>query len=114
MAIVRHTGPRLSLSELPDRIVSSLGYNPHNPPDKIISDAITEAVSAVREKFNPRGIYKMFSVKSLDEDGIRLEHGTIQSAMFARLAGESAGEKYIVIWIATAGDDWMEELGPNE
>jgi len=108
MVIVQPTDPRRLLSELPHKLALRLGYHTSHPPEKTIRHAIQESVARVQERFRPRGLYQILAVKSVDQDGICLEQGTIKSPLLARFAGRCVGEKFIAVSIATAGDEWRE------
>jgi hypothetical protein len=111
MVIVRPADPLQLLTELPRKLAARLGYHQDDPPDEIVSKAISESIAMVGEKFEPRGLYRIIEVKSVDANGINLEHGAIQSPLLARLARRCGGKKSLALSIATAGEEWRKGLG---
>lgn len=78
---------------------------------RALEDGLERAVASA----DPRGIYKRSLIENAVDGTVTTSDGDIRSAMFAKIAGASSGDKRIVVFsIATVGGTFDEELAAEE
>jgi hypothetical protein len=97
--------PRL-LADPAERVLAELGCDQSTAAGKEIKNILDEFIEKSPAVLRLRGIYRILPVTSANKKRVCIENGSIPSPMFARMATESDGDRFIVFMIATAGDEW--------